>query len=231
MGAWVASGPAQAQDWSRCAGEGQVCRVSGESLVRYGVEGRYAFRLVRDRVRCDNEQFGGDPAPNLRKQCEVSVNWRQDSRYRGWREPGRRYDGDWRLCANENELCRPPAGATQVRYGADGRYEVRDVVRGRAVMCSNRVFGDPAPDVFKQCEYSLASGRPEVPGGGRGEWDFCAREGANCDFRGRAEVRYGVDGQYVYREASGGLTCINEVFNADPAPGRPKHCEIRRGRR
>jgi hypothetical protein len=77
MGAWVASGPAQAQDWSRCAGEGQVCRVSGESLVRYGVEGRYAFRLVRDRVRCDNEQFGGDPAPNLRKQCEVSVNRRQ----------------------------------------------------------------------------------------------------------------------------------------------------------
>lgn len=223
---------AQAQtDWSRCAGEGQTCRVDGEALVRYGSEGRYTFRLVRERVRCDNTQFGGDPAPNRRKQCEVSSGWRQDSRYRGWREPGggRRDDG-WQLCANENETCRPPAGATQVRYGADGRYAMREARRGAPVACTNRVFGDPAPDHFKQCEYLLASGRPEPqpgPGGGRG-WQDCAREGDPCNFDGRAEVRYGADGRYVYRDASGGLTCINEVFNSDPAPGRTKHCQYRR---
>lgn len=241
-GVFGAPDEARAQtDWTRCAEEGRSCRVGGEALVRYGVEGRYAFRLVRGRVLCANEQFGGDPAPNERKVCEVSSNWRQDSRYQGWREPGRRGDGEWRLCANENELCRPPAGATRVRYGADGRYEVRDVSRG-AVMCSNRVFGDPAPDIFKQCEYSLASGRPEIAGGGRDgerdgrrdggrEWERCAREGENCDFRGRANVRYGTEGQYVYREASGGVACTNEVFNSDPAPGRSKHCDIRRGNR
>jgi hypothetical protein len=236
-GLFGAADSAQAQtDWTHCANEGRSCRVDGEALVRYGTEGRYAFRLVRGRVRCDNEQFGGDPAPNQVKQCEVSANWRSDERYRGWRDPGRRGDGEWRLCANENELCRPPAGATRVRYGADGRYEVRPVSRG-AVMCSNRVFGDPAPDVFKQCEYSLASGRPETAGGRDGgrdmgrDWESCAREGENCDFRGRANVRYGVDGHYVYREASGGLACTNEVFNADPAPGRAKHCQIRRGNR
>jgi hypothetical protein len=227
-------------DWTRCAEEGQACRVGGEALVRYGTEGRYAFRLVRGRVRCDNEQFGGDPAPNQVKRCEVSVNWRSDERYRGWRDPGRRGDGEWRSCANENELCRPPAGATRVRYGADGRYEVRPVSRG-AVMCSNRVFGDPAPNIFKQCEYSLASGRPETAAGRDGDrdrgrdagrdWESCAREGEHCDFRGRANVRYGVNGHYVYREASGGLGCTNEVFNADPAPGRTKHCQIRRGQR
>jgi hypothetical protein len=229
-------------DWTHCANEGRACRVGGEALVRYGTDGRYAFRLVRDRVVCRNDQFGGDPAPNQVKRCEVSANWRSDERYRGWRDPGRRGDGEWRACANENELCRPPAGATRVRYGADGRYEVRPVSRG-AVMCSNRVFGDPAPNIFKQCEYSLASGRPETAAGRDGDrdrdrgrdggrdWESCAREGEHCDFRGRANVRYGADGHYVYREASGGLGCTNEVFNADPAPGRSKHCEIRRGNR
>jgi len=229
-GLFGAAGEARAQDdWRRCAREGQVCRVEREALVRYGVEGRYAFRLVRDRVRCDNTQFGGDPAPNEVKRCEVSLDWRSDSRYRGWRDPGRRrgHGDEWQPCANENEACRPPAGATRVRYGADGRYEVREVQRGAVVMCNNRVFGDPAPDVFKQCEYSLASGRPETPPRGR-DWETCASEGEQCDFRGRAEVRYGAEGHYVYREASGGLACTNEVFNADPAPGRTKRCQIRR---
>ena len=216
---------ARAQDdWARCATEGRTCRVDGEALVRYGVEGRYTFRLVRGRVRCANAQFGGDPAPGQVKACEVSVNWRSDERYRGWRDPGRRADGEWRFCANENELCRPPAGATRVRYGADGRYEVRPVARGN-VMCSNRSFGDPAPGLFKQCEYSLASGRPESAGRA---WEHCAREGEPCDFRGPATVRYGVEGHYVFRDAADGLPCTNEAFDTDPAPGQVKHCQVRR---
>lgn len=227
-GVFGAPAEARAQtDWARCANEGQTCRVDGEALVRYGTEGHYTFRLVRGRVRCGNDQFGGDPAPGQVKQCEVSADWRSDERYRGWRDPGRRADREWRFCANENELCRPPAGATRVRYGADGRYEVRSVSRN-AVMCSNRVFGDPAPDIFKQCEYSLASGRPESTGRA---WEHCAREGEACDFRGPARVRYGVDGHYVFREASGGLPCTNEAFQADPAPGQSKHCQVLRGPR
>lgn len=226
--AFAALGQARAQhDWTRCASEGRVCRVDGEALVRYGTEGRYGFRLVQGRVRCDNTQFGGDPAPGQVKVCEASVNWRSDERYRGWRDPGRRADGEWRFCAHENELCRPPAGSTRVRYGADGRYEVRPVARG-PVPCSNRRFGDPAPGVFKQCDYSLASGRPETAGR---EWQHCANEGEACDFRGDATVRYGVDGQYVFRDAAGGLPCTNEAFHTDPAPGQLKHCQVRRAPR
>ena len=223
-GAIVAPGEARAQDdWVRCATEGRTCRVDGEALVRYGAEGRYSFRLVRGRLRCDNARFGGDPAPNQAKVCEVSVNWRHDERYRGWRDPARRADGEWRFCANENELCRPPAGSTRVRYGADGRYEVRPVSRGN-VMCNNRSFGDPAPGVFKQCQYSLASGRPETAGR---DWQHCANEGETCHFHGVASVRYGVDGNYVFRDAANGLPCTNEAFNTDPAPGQVKHCQVR----
>ena len=223
-GAFVAPGEARAQDdWVRCATEGRTCRVDGEALVRYGADGRYSFRLVRGRLRCDNARFGGDPAPNQAKVCEVSVNWRHDERYRGWRDPARRADGEWRFCANENELCRPPAGSTRVRYGADGRYEVRPVSRGN-VMCNNRSFGDPAPGVFKQCQYSLASGRPETAGR---DWQHCANEGETCRFHGDASVRYGVDGNYVFRDAANGLPCTNEAFNTDPAPGQVKHCQVR----
>ena len=51
---------AQAQ-WQRCAGQDEVCRFDGPALVRYGAEGRYAYRVARNRVVCDQNEFG-DPA-------------------------------------------------------------------------------------------------------------------------------------------------------------------------
>lgn len=220
----------QAQtDWAPCADEGQQCRFSGEALVRYGAEGKYAFRLARNRITCDNDEFG-DPAPNRPKSCQVSVNWRQDSRYRGWREHGRDNAG-WVLCANEGEVCRMP-GQARVRYGIDGRYAHRDATG--VIRCSNDVFGDPAPDIAKQCEYSLGADprppgpRPPVVVVGL-PWAACAEEGGACSFRGAAIVRYGAQGHYAYREANNGLSCTNEVFGTDPAPNQRKRCEMMRG--
>jgi len=48
-----------------------------------------------------------------------------------------------RRCANEGGICRLPY-PTQVIYGARGRTTARFFDR-RAVPCSNRLFGDPAP--------------------------------------------------------------------------------------
>lgn len=233
---------AQAQnDWAACADEGGVCRFNGEALVRFGIDGQYAFRVATQRVICDTVEFG-DPAPNRRKQCQVSAGWRQDSRYRNWRGGAGPADADdgWRVCASEGELCRLP-GQTQVRYGANGRYEVRNATGN--VMCSNGVFGDPAPDMAKQCEYAVgAVGTSGLPGMGLPtqvrrstdsglDWQRCASEGGDCRFNGPVMLRYGRDGRWAYQEARGGLPCSSAAFGIDPVPNQPKQCELLRQRR
>lgn len=277
-------------DWTACAGEGEVCRVAGEAMVRYGADGRYAFRLVRQQVPCTNEEFG-DPAPDRPKACQYSAAWRQDSRYHGWRDLRKPSQGGWRfcaseggdcwvdgqgrvrfgangqyevrtvqgrvecttrrfgdplpgtpkvceveesahwvLCANEGETCRSPRAA-KVRYGANGRYAVREV--RDSVRCVNGVFGDPVPDVAKQCDYLVNDGRPVGPPVAPSglAWEPCANEHGACSFQGPAMLRYGTHGRYAYREAVNGLSCTNEAFGADPAPDQPKRCErLRMGR-
>lgn len=232
--------PAQAQvepqsqarpqpDWTPCAAEGEVCRFNGEALVRFGTEGRYSFRMARDQVMCDTGQFG-DPAPGQGKQCQVSPNWRGDARFQGWGDRDRTAGGGWRFCAAEGDECWV-GGSARVRYGANGRYAVREV--RQSVLCSNRVFGDPAPGVAKQCDFSTGTVTGPGPGPGRPTgvglpWERCAREGDTCRFRGAALVRYGASGRYAYREAANGLACSNDSFGTDPAPGETKRCELLR---
>ena len=139
-----------------------------------------------------------------------------------------------RQCANEGVICRLPFPA-EVLYGARGQMTSRFFDR-RAVPCSNRVFGDPAPGRRKAC-YVMARGggygddnygdgdygsRPD-----RGGWAVCAREGEFCDFSGRAVVRYGARGQYTQDVFRNGVTCDNDAFGDDPAPGAQKRCYVR----
>lgn len=211
--------PAWAQrDWRSCASEGQRCRVEGESLLRFGTEGRYVFRVSSESLPCEIDSFGSDPFPGRVKQCEVSRDWRQDERYRGW---GQGSSGGWRSCAYEGETCRVP-GQAQVRYGVAGRFAERSITQ--SVACNNSVFGDPYPGVAKQCEYRPAQGTSSsgLP------WSVCASEGGHCSFRGGGMLRYGAAGQYLYREAVNGLRCGNEEFGGDPAPGVSKQCELLR---
>lgn len=206
--------PAAAQPrWTACAEEGQVCRFDGEAMVRFGVPGRYAFAPGNQRIICDTEQFG-DPAPGQRKRCEVSANWREDERYRDRRD-GRRGAGQadaWRPCASEGQDCRVDA-ASNVRFGANGRYEVRQVAAG-SLRCDTSTFGDPAPGVVKRCEVQAIEP----------QWLLCAREGEYCRLPGPAKVRYGANGRYVERNETQGLACNNASFG-DPAPNTAKLCE------
>ncbi|RDI57773.1 hypothetical protein [Microvirga subterranea] len=152
-------------------------------------------------------------------------------------------------CAPEHGFCRVPY-PTRVIYGVPGRTAARDV-GGRGIPCSNEAFGDPAPGIPKRCSY-VARGygrggddwgpdRYEGPGRGfdgprRGPfgpgprdemaaWQFCAREGGFCDFRGPRRVRYGAGGRFAERVSRDGIPCNNSVFG-DPAPGRPKTCQV-----
>ena len=214
--------PAHAQsDWTPCAEEGQTCRIKGEALVRFGANGSYAFKVVRDAQACTVDAFGSDPLEGVRKRCELSMGWKQHASYRGWW--GGDKERDWSVCAYEGDYCRLP-GNVKVRYGADGRYAERQANGG--IACNNGVFGDPSPGIAKQCAYR----KSEVSGGGNSSsglpWSACAREGGYCSFRGPGMLRYGSDGRYVYREASNGLACNNDSFGADLRPGETKRCEI-----
>ena len=56
--------------WALCANEEEICHLKHPALVRYGANGRYVERTVNFSFFCTNDLFG-DPAPKLRKQCEI----------------------------------------------------------------------------------------------------------------------------------------------------------------
>ncbi len=57
--------------WYFCANEWATCTLNGTRLIRYGAEGRYAYRSATSSIACDNSVFG-DPAPGLAKTCSIS---------------------------------------------------------------------------------------------------------------------------------------------------------------
>lgn len=145
--------------------------------------------------------------------------------------------GGWRDCAAEGQTCNV-YGPSTVRFGADGEYAYRNV--DGPVPCNNSVFGDPIRGEYKRCSYRYGHNQSlddRHPGGWSGGgwsgnnagnergWEFCAREGRFCDFRGTREVRFGAAGRYAVRTVSGGTDCSVRVFG-DPNPGIKKSCDI-----
>ena len=56
-------------------------------------------------------------------------------------------------------------------------------------------------------------------------WTTCANEGSTCNFSGIKQVRYGANGIYAYKTATGSIGCNNETFG-DPVYGVVKQCSI-----
>jgi hypothetical protein len=54
-------------------------------------------------------------------------------------------------------------------------------------------------------------------------WTGCAGEGGSCSFTGTRQVRYGANGIYSYRTATGSIACGNDTFG-DPVYGVVKSC-------
>jgi len=140
-------------------------------------------------------------------------------------------------CAEEGGICRLPYPA-EVVYGARGQTTSRFFDR-RAVPCSNRVFGDPAPGRDKACYIVTRRGGDDYGdndddnygdddyGQGRGRWVPCARENQYCDFCGRKLVRYGARGQYVQGVFRNGVMCNLDTFGEDPIRRVKKACYVK----
>ena len=151
---------------------------------------------------------------------------RQQSSYR-YGQGSDNYGSGWTRCASEGQYCSVN-GSARVRYGADNRYEYRNVTGG--ILCSVKLFGDPAYGIHKTCEYSShGSGYESVNFGGN--WEYCGSEGGYCSFSGPGEVRYGVKGKFIVRRAINGLPCDVNTFGDDPAYGQNKQCFVRRSAR
>jgi hypothetical protein len=207
-----------------CAWEGEHCGFSGTADVAYGANGRFAYRnAVSSGIHCVNEVFG-DPNPGVRKACFIrpaAAPPPADPRP----APPAGYE---RFCAWEGEHCAF-SGTADVAYGANGRFAYRNAVSG-GIHCVNEVFGDPNPGVRKACFIRPAAAPPPAdprPAPPADYERFCAWEGEHCGFSGTADVAYGANGRFAYRNAvSGGIHCVNEVFG-DPNPGVRKACFIR----
>lgn len=195
----VAAGQARADEsgWTACAGELGHCAFSGTRYVRYGVDGNYVTRLFGDGVACTNEAFGRDPHPGLAKAC-----WFADAL------------PTWVRCAREGARCAF-SGVRDVRYGQNDSFTYK--LPTRSLECSNEAFGtDPLSGTGKTCWYALTPP----------SYQPCADERSRCNFEGTKQVRYGANGAFVYRTATGGIQCTNEAFGSDPLRGIGKKCWV-----
>jgi hypothetical protein len=120
-------------------------------------------------------------------------------------------------CSPEGGFCAF-YGSMTVRYGANGSYTTGTFTGG--VSCSNSVFGDPIPGVYKSCDI-VTSGAPAPAA----QWSNCANENGFCAFSGAHTVRYGANGVYTSATFTDGVSCSNSVFG-DPLPGTYKSCDV-----
>lgn len=208
------------RDWVPCAREGQTCHVPGPAQVRFGANGHFVARNVDGPIDCTTAEFG-DPARHVPKVCEYRPEWDHSGPQRGDRD-----DRGWEDCAKEGEVCRF-RGQRLVRFGADGAYNMRRGVD--RIDCSIEQFGDPVYGVRKSCQVRAeADHREHGPWPGPqadGRWTRCADEGQTCNVPISAVVRFGVPGDYHYRQVSGSVRCDSRGFG-DPRPGVLKACDF-----
>ena len=123
---------------------------------------------------------------------------------------------EWTFCAAEGGVC-VFTGKMDVRYGANGSFVVKRLTNSTA--CTNKVFGDPAPNTPKECAIRTPPTPPPT------NWTFCAPEGGVCVFKGKMDVRYGANGSFVVKTLTNSTACTNKVFG-DPAPNVAKSCSL-----
>ena len=138
----------------------------------------------------------------------------------------------WTGCAGEGGSCSFE-GTRQVRYGNNGVFAYRTATG--SIGCDNATFGDPIYGIVKACAYASAASAPVATPAptpapapapapsGTASWTACADEGGSCSFTGTRQVRYGANGVYTTKSATGSISCSNAVFG-DPLYGIVKSC-------
>lgn len=209
--------------WVSCAEEGQTCRFDGVRRVAYGAGQKWFYRQHQEAVACTSGNFGGDPAPGVRKRCRFLAV--PDPT--GWLPTA----PQWQKCASQGEICRID-GKRKVVYGHGNSWVTETFVQ--SFECGDGIFGDPAPSKVKECRVLVATSggmstplpQPAPPPGKRREeWVGCAIEGKFCGFDGRRRVAFGKGNRWNTGVYTNGVACNRDNFG-DPAPGVVKECRF-----
>lgn len=199
------NGPA---GFAYCSSEWETCSVSGSAIVAFGVNGSYFYRTVSADIPCNYNRFG-DPAPGAGKFCFVAPAGVVPSAPSGFT-----------FCSGQYDRCGVGTDSI-VAYGASGKYNYASQPSGTWQSCTNSTFGDPLPYSDKQC-FSIS--KTDFPAQAPA-FVACASENQTCSFAGKVgTVAYGANGLYLFKRASGSISCSSSAFGGDPASGASKRC-------
>jgi hypothetical protein len=222
IGAYEATGDAAnaaAVTWTACGSEGATCTFSGTREVRFGANGLYTSKVITGSTPCTSAVFG-DPVKGVAKTCSYASSTSAVP-------TTSTSSASWIACAGEGGTCTF-SGMREVRYGA-GTSFVTKTFTG-SVVCLNAAFGDPAYGQLKTCSYSsttVATSTGTATASTSDGWTTCAAEGGTCSFSGTHQVRYGANGYYATRTATGSISCANAAFGGDPAYRQIKSCSYK----
>ncbi len=146
----VSAVPTGSETWTFCGNEGDICRVPGTQLVRYGIDGAYVYQTVTDAIGCGNSQWP-DPAFMRVKHCDVASSGATAPAPAPAPVPGPAPSpapapapASWTFVANEYEAFSV-SGTRTVRYGAGSKWVQRSVTGSGN--CTNHSFGS-APELM-----------------------------------------------------------------------------------
>jgi hypothetical protein len=123
------------------------------------------------------------------------------------------YFANFGLVTGEGSSSTAPAAGYDIAFGANGVFNFGRVTG--SFFCGTGTFGDPLPGVTKACYRAVPDyGTPAVA-------EFGTLTGLN-----NTPVAFGANGQYVFKLASGTVTCGNATFGYDPKPGYAKTCYV-----
>lgn len=165
LGCVAAALAAQAQQapagiWTRVAGQDGSFHVAGTQTVRFGAANQWKQRTMTGPNQwCTTGMFGGDPAPGVKKTCEVFT---ASGTAPTTPAPTPPVGATWVKVAGQDGPFNL-AGTHTVRYGA-GTQWVQRTMTGPNQWCTTPMFGvDPAPGVPNVCERYVASGDVTPP--------------------------------------------------------------------
>jgi len=190
--------------WVKCADENHPCKIpDGIRKIRFGKDHTWRIKVASGSVDCTDTNFG-DPLVGTVKECwyDDSFDYDED------------HDGEWTLCAEENQDCKM-LGRSIIRFGK-GNGWLYEEAEG-SVPCTDAHFGDPLYGTVKECDYLVETSK--------GTWKKCADENGKCAIPGNGvhSVKFGKNQSWHTKFASGTVDCTNTLFT-DPLVGTVKEC-------
>jgi hypothetical protein len=127
--------------WVKVSSEDKWFTVGSSQTVRFGTGSSWIEKVVSGTAPCTRTYFGGDPALNVVKECDV---WSPATT-----------SATWSKVASEGQSFTVGTSQT-VRFGAGSSW-IQKVVSGTAPCTRTYFGGDPAVNVAKQCDLATST--------------------------------------------------------------------------